>query len=207
MLRISQRALGQCFGAKSGVWLTRTAGLSFVIAIAYAAQPLPDALDALLRMLLVSASWCIGLGALSAAGPAPDRILQDGRGLLECRGVSLEQLQRERPLAVGLWVVRQAGAVTLLGLAAALALTREPALAAHLLGLVWGAAAYLLLLGGGLGLLAQLCHRLGRSRGQLLFLGVVLLPQLLAPAWPELPTLASGYGRLLDGCLGLEPAS
>ena len=206
ILRISQRALGQCFGAKSGVWLTRAAGLSFVIAAVYMAQPLPGALDALLRLLLVIASWCIGLGALSAAGPGPDRILEAGRGLFESRGVSLERLGRERPLAVGLWIVRQAGTTTLLVLVAALALTREPAIAAHLLGLVWGATAYLLLLGGGLGLLAQLCHRLGRSRGQLLFLGVILLPQLLSPAWPELPTLASGYGRLLDDCLGLEAA-
>lgn len=206
ILRISQHALGQCFGARSGVWLTRSAGLGFVIAAAYAARPVPGALDALLRLLLVIASWCIGLGALSAAGPGPDRILESGRGLFEARGVSLQLLQRGRALAVALWIARQVGIVTLLVVAAALALTHEPAIAARLLGLSWGVAAYLLLLGGGLGLLAQLCYRLGHSRGQLLFLGLIVLPQLLSPAWPALPTLASGYGRLLDGCLGLEAA-
>jgi hypothetical protein len=204
ILRISQRALGQCLGARSGLWLTRSAGLGFVIAAAYAARPVPGALDALLRLLLVIASWCIGLGALSAAGPGPDQILEGGRGLFESRGVSLERLQRGRALAVALWITRQAGMVTLLVLLAALALTREPAIAARLLGLSWGVAAYLLLLGGGLGLLAQLCHRLGQSRGQLLFLGVIVLPQLLSPAWPALPTLTSGYAQLLDRCLGLE---
>jgi hypothetical protein len=38
-----------------------------------------------------------------------------------------------------------------------------------------------------------------------LLLGVVLLPELISPAWPELPTLIGSYGELLNLCLGLRP--
>ena len=57
--------------------------------------------------------------------------------------------------------------------------------------------------GGGLGLVAFLCERLGSGRGQSLLISAVLLPEMIAPAWPELPTLATTYGHWLDLCLGL----
>ena len=203
-LRVFQRALGQCFGARACVWLARGAGISFVLAALYTAGIAPDALDAVLRLALLTLSGCAGLAALSAAGPVPERILESGRGLLESRAVSLAQLRARRPLAVALWILRHVGFVALAVLIACLALAREPHGVAYVLGLACGAAGYVVLLAAGLALLAQLCHVLGRTRGQTLFLGLVFLPQLLAPAWPELPTIPSCYSRVLDRCLGLR---
>ena len=203
-LRVTEQALGQCFGARACVWLARTAGLGFVISTLYVAGFAPGALDALLRIALITLSYCAGLAAFSAAGPAPDRILEAGRGLLECRGVPLARLRAERPLAVALWIVRQVGVVALLVFFACLALTDEPRRLGHVLGLGFGAASYVLLLGAGLALLAHVCQVLGRSRGQALFIGLILVPQLLSPAWRDLPTVASRYTSLLDRCLGLE---
>jgi hypothetical protein len=83
-------------------------------------------------------------------------------------------------------------------------LTPEPRGLGHGFALGAGALLYVVLLGAGLALLAELCHALGRTRGQALFWGLILLPPLLSPAWPELPSVSSGYSRLLDRCLGLE---
>jgi len=206
-LRVFQRALSQCFGARACVWLARGAGISFVLAALYTAGIAPDALDAVLRLALLTLSGCAGLAAFSAAGPAPERILESGRGLLESRALSLAALQAGRPWAVALWILRYIGFVALVVVIACLALAREPQGVAYVLGLAGGAAAYVVLLAGGLALLAQLCHVLGRGRGQTLFLGLVFLPQLLAPAWPELPTIPACYGSVLDRCLGLRVRS
>jgi len=203
-LRISQRALGQCFGARVGLWLARGAGISFMLLALYTSAFAPRALDAVLRLALLFLSACAGLGAVSAAGPGPERILESGRGLLEMRAISLAQLQAGRPLAVALWIVRQIGFVVLMVAIAGVALTPEPRGLWHGLALAAGALSYVVLLAAGLALLAELCHALGRSRGQALFWGLILLPQLLSPAWPELPSVSSGYVRLLDRCLGLE---
>jgi hypothetical protein len=187
--------------------LARGAGISFVLAALYTAGIAPDALDAMLRLALLTLSGCAGLAALSAAGPVPERILESGRGLLESRALTLAELHAQRPLAVGLWILRHVGFVALVVLIACLALAREPRGVAYVLRLACGAAGYLVLLSAGLALLAQLCHVLGRGRGQSLFLGLVFLPQLLAPAWPELPTVPACYGAVLDRCLGLEVRS
>lgn len=158
----------------------------------------------MLRLALVALSACAGLCALSAAGPGPERILESGRGLLEARAVSLAQLQAVRPLGVALWIARQIGLVVLVVAVACLALTPEPHALVHGLALAAGAMGYIVLLAGGLALLAELCHTLGRTRGQALFWGLIFVPQLLSPAWPELPSVSSSYARLLDRCLGLE---
>ena len=206
-LRIVQRALGQCWGARACLWLSRLVGVSFVLAALYVSGLAPAASDAILRLALLALSACAELAAFSAAGPAPDRFLEAGRGLLETRAVPLEQLQRARPLAVALWIVRHVGFSALIVAIACLGLASEPRHAAHAFALAAGAAGYVLLLAGGLALLAQLCHVLGRTRGQALFIGLVLLPPLLSPAWPELPTLEGGYQRLLDRCLDVQVKS
>jgi hypothetical protein len=206
-LRVFQRALAQCFGARACVWLARGTGISFVLAALYTAGIAPDAIDAVLRLALFALSGCAGLAALSAAGPVPERILESARGLLESRALPLAELHAQRPLAVGLFILRHIGFVALVVLIACLALAREPRGAAYVLRLACGAAGYVVLLSGGLALLAQLCHVLGRARGQSLFLGLVFLPQLLAPAWPELPTIPSCYSAVLDRCLSLEVRS
>jgi hypothetical protein len=203
-VNVAQHALNQCFAARAGLWLARGAGISFMLAGLYVSGLAPGAVDAVLRMALLWLSWCAGLAALSAAGPAVDRLLEGGRGLLETRAVSLARLQGQRPLAVALWLLRRIGSIALLVVIACLAFSRAPHGIGAGLRLTTGVAAYLLVLAAGLGLLAELCRLVGRSRGQVLFLAVALLPQLFAPAWPELPTLISGYGHLLDRSLGLD---
>jgi hypothetical protein len=206
-LRIFQRALGQCWGARACLWLSRLVGVSFVLAALYVSGLAPATSDAILRMALIALSACAELAAFSAAGRAPDRILEAGRGLLETRALSLQLPNGARPLAVALWILRHVGFAALIVAMACVGLASEPRQAAHALALAAGAASYVVLLAGGLALLAQLCHVLGRTRGQALFLGLVLLPPLLSPAWPELPTVAAGYQRLLDRCLDVEVKS
>lgn len=203
-LSVAQHALGQGFAARVGLWLARGIGLSFVLAGLYVAGLAPAAADAVLRMALLSLSWCAGLAALSAAGPTVDRALEGGRGLLETRAVELGSVQRQRPLAVALWLLRRIGSIALLVVAACLAFTRAAGGVGPALRLAAGAAGYVVLLAAGLALLAELCRVVGRQRGQVLFLAVAFLPQLFAPAWPELPTVISGYDALLDRCLRLE---
>ena len=203
-LMIAQHALGRCLAARIGLWLARSVAVGFVVAGLYVAGLAPDAVDAVLRMALVALSWCAGLAALSAAGPAVDRALEGGRGLLETRGVELGTVRRQRLLAVAVWLLRRIGLPALLVAAACVALERAPGGVGAALSLVLGTACYVLLLAAGLAVLAELCRVIGRSRGQLLFLALAFLPQLFAPAWPELPTVISGYDRLLDRCLRLE---
>lgn len=203
-LDVTQHALGQCFAARAGLWLARSIGVSFVLAGLYVAGLAPGGADAVLRMALLALSWCAGLAALSAAGPAVDRALEGGRGLLETRALQLGTVVRQRPLAVALWLLRRIGSLALLVVVACLAFTRAPDGVGAALRLAVGAAGYLVLLAAGLALLAELCRIIGRRRGQVLFLAVAFLPQLFAPAWPELPTVISGYDALLDRCLRLE---
>ena len=202
-LRLGQRWLGRCFGARVGAWLARANGLGFSLMALYLARPLPEARGAILRLALVNLSWCAGLAALSLAGTGSEKGLREGRGLLENRGVSPERTRAERPAVLTLWTVQTLGLPTLLVVAACLAAAPDALHAAHALGLALGSLAYLGALGLGLGLLATLCQRLGAARGQSLLLGIVILPELIAPAWPELPTVISAYAQVLDVCLGL----
>jgi hypothetical protein len=204
-LRVGARFLDACLGARSGAWLARTLGLGFAVTALSLARPLPDATLALLRMSLVALSWCVGLPALSLAGPTLEQSLVSGRGLLASRGIDLEAMRADRPLLLALWTLRKVAVVALLVLAACAVATSDPWRSARLLGLAGGALVYLTALGAGLGVVAGLCHALGGARGKGLLLGVVLLPELVAPAWPELPTLVGSYAALLDLCLGLGP--
>ena len=199
-LRFGQRALDPCLGARSCLWLSRAACLGLGVAILYSARPLPGTLDAFVRLALVTFSWCAGLAALSAAGRSHDQVLEAGRGLLLSRGIPLARVRAERPLAVAMWILRHVGLLALLLVALSMSLTPEPWRVARLMGLAFGTGVYLVALGVGLGVLAQLCHVLGRARGQILLLGLICVPELIAPAWPELPTIASSYGHLLEQC-------
>lgn len=199
-MRVGQRNLDDCLGARAGAWLARAIGLGFAVAAVFAARPVPGALDALLRLGLVMLSWCAGLAALSAAGPTSLRALEAGRGLLRARGVPLGRVRREQSVALALWVFTHIGSVGLLLVGVCLAVTPEPWRAAYLLRLGVGTALYFIALGLGLGLLAQLSSSLSKSRGRALLAGLVFVPELVSPAWPELHTVPSTYARLLDVC-------
>src|SRR5690606_7348631 len=98
---------------------------------------------------------------------------------------------------------RKLAPLALLVLAACAVVSDDAAHSARLPALAGGALVYLAALGAGLGAVAHVCHEIGGARGRAWLAGVVLLPELVAPAWPELPTLVKSYGALLDLCLGL----
>jgi hypothetical protein len=202
-LRVGGRWLDLCLGARAGAWFARGLGLGFGLMALFLARPLPEAASAVMRLALVSLSWCTGLAALSLAGAAIERQLEAGRGLIESRGIALATLREDRPFVLALWNLRRLTPPFALVLGACVVATTDPWRAAQLLGLAGGALVYIAALGAGLGAVAHLCHVLGGTRGQSLFLLVVLVPELISPAWPELPTLVNVYASLLDACLGL----
>jgi len=202
-LHVGRRWLDRCFAARASAWLARANGLGFGLMALSTTRPLPEARSAVLRLALVAFSWSAGLAALSLAGPGPERWLTEGRALLDSRGVGVERFRAERPFVLARWCLERLGPPLLLVIAGCLVGSPEPLRTLESVGLAAGALLYVTSLGLGLGVVAHLCERLGAGRGQSFFLGVVLLPELIAPAWPELPTLASSYGHWLDACLGL----
>jgi hypothetical protein len=202
-LRVGGRWLDQCLGARAGAWLARMIGLGFAVTALSLARPMPDAAIAFVRLALVALSWCAGLAALSLAGPALHRSIDAGRGLFESRGVPFAALHAQRPLWLVRWTLRQLVLLVLLVIAACAVATDDPVHTARLLGLALGSSVYLVVLGASLGAVAHVCHELGGERGRAWLVGVVLLPELVAPAWPELPTLVRSLAALLDVCLGL----
>jgi hypothetical protein len=200
--RASRRALETCTGAQLGLWFARAACVPFAIAGLYTARPLAEAIDAIIAMALSTFSVFAVFPALSAAGSAHAAALERGSGLFVSRGIPLSMLRAERWLGVAAWVLVHLlplALIVLMGCAIAPGGRRALQLAA----LVVGVAVYTLALGIGLGGLAQLCHKLGKSRGQGLLFGVIIVPELLSPAWPGLPTFGSIYSELLDACLEL----
>lgn len=206
-LRVGGRWLDQCAGARAGAWFARSVALGFAVAALSLTRPLPDTAIAFVRLSLVALSWCAGLAALSLAGPALDRALGAGRGLFEARGIPLARMRAERPFLLVRWTLRKLLLLVLLVIAACAIATDDPLRTSRLLELAFGSSVYLAVLGAGLGALAHMCHELGGERGRSWLLGVVLLPELIAPAWPELPTLARSLAALLNLCLGLGAPS
>ena len=202
-LRVGRRWLDRCFGARAGAWLARANGFGFGVMALVTSRPLPEARAAVLRLALIAFSWSAGLAALSLAGAGPERWQTEGRALLDARGVSDDRFRAQRPFVLARWCLERLGPPVLLVVAGCLAGSPAPWRAAESIGLGLGALCYVTTLGLGLGLVAFLCERLGSGRGQSLLISALLLPEMIAPAWPELPTLTAFYGHWLDLCLGL----
>src|SRR5688572_8232414 len=113
-VRLAERALAQCLGARACVWLSRSVALSFALTLVWFVRDMADLADSILRIALITLAWCAGLAALSAAGPAPERSLLAAQGMFKTRGFSLEAARRERPLATASWIARQTGVLALL---------------------------------------------------------------------------------------------
>lgn len=200
--RLSRWALEQCWGARLGVWLARLAALPLAVSSFYLTRPLGDVLDAVLRVACLLFSWCAGLAALSAAGPAHARKLDELEGLLMARALPVRVLREQPAAGVAAWTWRHMTPLALL-VASASALGPEPWRPGQLAGLAVGVGAYFLALGALLALLVHLCQLVSRARGQSLLLLLVFAPEVLAPAWPELTTIPRACAALLDACLAL----
>jgi hypothetical protein len=201
-VRLAERALAQCLGARASVWLSRSVALSFALTLVWFVRDMADLLDSILRIALIALSWCAGLAAFSAAGPAPERSLSAAQGLYRSRGFSLDTARRERVFATAWWIARQTGALALLLVILSAGLAPDRGSALHLLALVFGVAVYVLALAFGLALLAHACVSLSAERGQALFIALIWLPETLSVAYPELTGVVSTYGHLLQRCLG-----
>lgn len=204
LIAIAERALAQCLGARSALWLSRSIALSAALTFYWFARTAPDLVLTLLRYAIAALSWTAGLAALSAAGRAPERALVGLRGVLAPRGLDPSDLVRVRPLATALWIARHTGALALLLVVLAFGLAPEPAWALAVVRTLAGVAFYVLSLALGLGLLAHVCQRSSPERGQSLLIALVWLPEALGAAYPELSGVVSLYGHLLRVCLGVE---
>jgi hypothetical protein len=202
MVALCDRALSRCLGARASIWVSRSMALSFAIAMYWFVRTAPDMLDVVLRLGIITLSWCAGLAALSAAGRAPEDAILAARSVLASRGLSVEAARRQRPLAAALWIARQTGLLCLLLVVLAFGLTPEPEHAMYFVRVGVGVMFYVIALGLGLGLLAHICASLSKQRGQTLLILLVWLPEALSAAYPELPGFVSTYGHLLTRCLG-----
>lgn len=154
----------------------------------------------LLRLGLLSLSVCAALGALSAAGSAADARLDQVRRLLASRGVRTHRAAAWRGASLGFWIWLKLGPPALL-----LVLAGVVARPLAGVGLAVGVVVYLLGLAVALGTLLELAVSLGeRRRGRLVLCLLLLVPEVLAPAWPALPTPSGVMIGLLDGCLRLS---
>jgi hypothetical protein len=122
--------------------------------------------------------------------------------LLRSRGLDAGYVLGLRAVALAWWVPRRLTPLALLLAGVWLVFGRHPDSGMRALGLGAGLALYLALLALALGCLVQLAAMLGgERRGRLALVLLVGLPELLAPAWPELPTVLGSLGALLDRCL------
>ena len=199
---LAERALSESFGARAAIWLARSFTLGYGIALLLAARPAPGSVHPLLHLALASLSLCAGLAALSAAGDGLRARLDRASGLLRSRGLVAGDALGLRAVAVACWVPRRLTPLALLLAGIWLVFGRPPDSGMRALTMGAGLALYLALLALALGCLVQLAAMLGgERRGRLALLLLVGLPELLAPAWPELPTVLGALGALLDRCL------
>lgn len=200
--RLRRGGLGRAasvFGALIGVGF---AALALVLRV-------EDGGGAHVERLLVEASglaaWLVGVPvALAAADDRASRDLRDGiDALAAARGVSARSLEGARVLGAMLEAA-YAMALPLGGLALFLvALAGSPARALARLGLTLAAVAFAALAGATLGGLGAACGAVGRARGRLLFLAVLLGPWALAEAYgrPAL-SIPGALDAALDFALG-----
>lgn len=197
--RLRRRGLGRAaavFGVLIGVGF---AALALVLRVE----------GAPVERLIVKASglaaWLIGVPvALAAADDRASRDLRDGiDALAAARGVSARSLEGARVLGAMIEAT-YAMALPLGGLALFLvALAGSPARALARLGLTLAAIAFAALAGATLGGLGAACGAVGRARGRLLLLAVLLGPWALAEAYgrPAL-SIPGALDAALDFALG-----
>ncbi|HEY4102490.1 MAG TPA: hypothetical protein VGM44_01320 [Polyangiaceae bacterium] len=172
--------------------------VSYAIAISLAhGERRHAAIRGFVHAALISISWVVGslaaLGTARVLVQAPDR---DGlRALALTRGFSDRDLLRARMLAAALRVARLIGVPALLLILVALA--RGEALAWALV-VAPGVAAYALLFGLCVALLAQFSAALAPRHARALLAALVLGPMLLSKAYPALPNLPAACAELLD---------
>ncbi|HEY6079888.1 MAG TPA: hypothetical protein VIW29_13835 [Polyangiaceae bacterium] len=203
LVRLCSRAQRELWGVR----LTRVygigIGLSYAVTLFWLSAT-PGVALKLWARALATASWVVGVGALSLARDLASRDTQQGLvSLARLRGYSDQGLERARAIAGAL---RLSGAVALPGLIVALAALlhfRTLAAAAVALGLALLTLPYAALLGTTLALLARLSSRLLPGRGRTVLLALVLGPWLLAKGTgSSLPSIPAAFGWLLERLAG-----
>jgi hypothetical protein len=178
-------------------------GISYAITL-FAVSATPLIATKLWARALATASWVVGVGALSLARDLASRDAEQGlTGLARLRGFDELGLERARALAGAL---RLSGAVAVPGLLVALAALlefRTLGAAAQAASLALLTLPYAALLGTTLALLARLSQRLLPGRGRTVFLVMALGPWLLAMGTgASIPNVPSAFAWLLDRLVG-----
>lgn len=115
--------------------------------------------------------------------------------LAAARGVSARSLTAARFGATALLVARVVGWPGAFLCVAVGVITKEPAALATSLAAV---IAYAGIFGAAFGGLARLASRLNPRHGRLVFLALVLGPEMLRSAFEDMPTPIGGFSRLIE---------
>lgn len=174
--------------ASAGGRIAAVASIPIVLAfagIALALRSTDGALSPLEGLVPTAATWLAWAAAAPLAlSAARDRRLLDRREGLDAlaapRGFSSSALEAARALGAMTTISRALGAPLVLLTIFTAALAGSLRLAIARLGLAALAAVFALVAGVTLGGLASICARLGRARGRLLLLAVVVGPWMLA---------------------------
>jgi hypothetical protein len=200
--RMRRGALGRTAAAFGALIAVGFAAFALVLRVSEGADA---SIEELLSAAGGLAAWLVGVPvALAAADDRAAEDLRDGiDALAAARGVSARSLEGARVLGAMVEATR-ALAVPLGALALFLvALAGSPARALSRLEFTLAILAFAALAGGTLGGLGAVCGALGRARGRLLFLAVLLGPWALAEAYgrPAL-SIPGALDAALDFALG-----
>ncbi|MGC4091918.1 MAG: hypothetical protein QM756_29355 [Polyangiaceae bacterium] len=205
LVRLQLRKLGERPGMRAARLYSLGIFLSFGLLVLLTREPGPNELTGLCVAALESASWVVaGLATWASAGPLAEEDQHDGLALLVgMHGVSPRRLAATRTFSAALR--------STLSIAA-------PALGVALLGalksgrLAWAGAlaalsvAYALSLGVTLSLLARGLQQLFGGRARLALLLLLLGPELLRLAEPNMPSASALFGDALENIAALGKA-
>ena len=163
-------------------------------------------IQGLIASALVPSSWVVGsLAALGATQALAQQADGDALAALAVqRGFSLASLRRARALSAARRIAQLVGLPALLLVLVGLVRGCSFAWA---LGVAPAVIVYALVLSSVLALLAVFSAEVAPHHPRALLTLLVLAPLLLSLAFPAIPSIPSGFSRLLSGLLGAEHRS
>lgn len=196
---LAARAVRRGFLSRAGRLYAWGAALSSGALLSWASTGGEDsALVSVLPLSVTGMSWAAGLVACAAARDVVGEERAMGLdGLWALRGVSPPEQARARMLAT-IRVVTGALAWPALALTLfAMVLSFSPAAATALVPWALGVAAYAIVFGCALGVLARWSSWLFGQHGRAVFLALTLGPHLLRGVFEDVPSIVSFFARLL----------
>jgi hypothetical protein len=191
--------------ALAGMRVARFVGLAValigvVALLVVSGSPGRDVLHAIAAQGIGWLSWTAGaLATLSAARDLASLDHRDGIAALALeRGYSRRALARARTAASVRVITRILGLPALMLAVSALALTSSLALVAPRVLFVVGICGYVAALGTVLGLLSRWSAAMSPTRGRVLLVAIMLLPELARQTWPSVPSIPAAFAWFLE---------